>query len=402
MMHRVAYRTLVGRRRSPIVLNFMVNVSGQDPTGDPSKFQAGIRWVELRRNVRHRRRDGRRPGHLRAGLGHGATRPRHLDGVGGAGPPGNIAGFSASVRPIPARARQTRSGFPSILYAGRLAGDPAGHARAGRGDSSGGQPGRSRSSADRWGDYSAMSVDPADECTFWYTNEYYAISSSSKLADAGRQLQVPGAHAPVKAVIQGTVTACASSAALSGVVLTTPDGYMRASDAAGAYAIRVAPGTYTVTATRAGYATDTKPFTIAAGNADGGFLPDAGAGPRRRAESLRRRSVRRSTAPSIRAKRSPEPLPRDAGAAGTGEPRRHAAVLRAASQSERPAGLRRAPGRRRTGVPPIHVLRAAGACGATLVATLALTNDGSPAGSATFDIHARRAGRPARRRASTA
>ena len=25
----------------------------------------------------------------------------------------------------------------------------------------------------RWGDYSAMSVDPSDDCTFWYTNEYY-------------------------------------------------------------------------------------------------------------------------------------------------------------------------------------------------------------------------------------
>ena len=24
----------------------------------------------------------------------------------------------------------------------------------------------------RWGDYSAMSVDPVDDCTFWYTNEY--------------------------------------------------------------------------------------------------------------------------------------------------------------------------------------------------------------------------------------
>src|SRR5207248_7594644 len=23
----------------------------------------------------------------------------------------------------------------------------------------------------RWGDYSAMSIDPVDDCTFWYTNE---------------------------------------------------------------------------------------------------------------------------------------------------------------------------------------------------------------------------------------
>src|SRR3989442_4150281 len=25
----------------------------------------------------------------------------------------------------------------------------------------------------RWGDYSAMTVDPVDDCTFWYTNMYY-------------------------------------------------------------------------------------------------------------------------------------------------------------------------------------------------------------------------------------
>jgi len=25
----------------------------------------------------------------------------------------------------------------------------------------------------RWGDYSSMSVDPQDGCTFWYSQEYY-------------------------------------------------------------------------------------------------------------------------------------------------------------------------------------------------------------------------------------
>src|SRR5205823_7472130 len=30
----------------------------------------------------------------------------------------------------------------------------------------------------RWGDYSSMSIDPADDCTFWYTTEYLAASGS--------------------------------------------------------------------------------------------------------------------------------------------------------------------------------------------------------------------------------
>src|SRR6059058_3870156 len=30
----------------------------------------------------------------------------------------------------------------------------------------------------RWGDYTSMSVDPADGCTFWYTNEYLTAGDS--------------------------------------------------------------------------------------------------------------------------------------------------------------------------------------------------------------------------------
>jgi len=25
----------------------------------------------------------------------------------------------------------------------------------------------------RWGDYTSLRIDPADDATFWYTNEYY-------------------------------------------------------------------------------------------------------------------------------------------------------------------------------------------------------------------------------------
>src|SRR5207245_9500946 len=30
----------------------------------------------------------------------------------------------------------------------------------------------------RWGDYTSMSVDPSDECTFWYTDQYLAANGS--------------------------------------------------------------------------------------------------------------------------------------------------------------------------------------------------------------------------------
>ncbi len=38
--------------------------------------------------------------------------------------------------------------------------------------------GGSQTAGDRWGDYSALSIDPTDDCTFWFTGEYYATTSS--------------------------------------------------------------------------------------------------------------------------------------------------------------------------------------------------------------------------------
>jgi hypothetical protein len=65
--------------------------------------------------------------------------------------------------------------YPAIRYAGRLASDPLGKLCVpetslieGTSSQSGG--------FNRWGDYSAMSVDPSDDLTFWYTNQYYSIT----------------------------------------------------------------------------------------------------------------------------------------------------------------------------------------------------------------------------------
>ena len=30
----------------------------------------------------------------------------------------------------------------------------------------------------RWGDYTSMNVDPVDDCTLWYVNEYYKESGA--------------------------------------------------------------------------------------------------------------------------------------------------------------------------------------------------------------------------------
>ncbi len=71
--------------------------------------------------------------------------------------------------------------FPAIRYTGRLKTDPVNTMTMaektivqGGGSQTGIWSGRSR-----WGDYSAMSVDPSSPTTFWYTTEYYASTSTS-------------------------------------------------------------------------------------------------------------------------------------------------------------------------------------------------------------------------------
>ena len=58
--------------------------------------------------------------------------------------------------------------FPSIMFAGRGADDPAGKLSK---EVVGVAGTKSQADVERWGDYSSMSVDPTDDCTFWFTTE---------------------------------------------------------------------------------------------------------------------------------------------------------------------------------------------------------------------------------------
>jgi len=80
---------------------------------------------------------------------------------------GDIAvGYSAS----------SSSLFPAIRYTGRTPADALGTMRTetsllgGAGSQTGG--------LSRWGDYTALRIDPSDDCTFWYTNQYQPSNGS--------------------------------------------------------------------------------------------------------------------------------------------------------------------------------------------------------------------------------
>ncbi|HKB98051.1 MAG TPA: hypothetical protein VKD23_04610 [Terriglobales bacterium] len=59
---------------------------------------------------------------------------------------------------------------PTIRYTGRVPTDPSGTMEAEVNVVTG--TGSQTTGLSRWGDYSAMQVDPVDDCTFWYTTEY--------------------------------------------------------------------------------------------------------------------------------------------------------------------------------------------------------------------------------------
>ncbi|HVF05644.1 MAG TPA: hypothetical protein VNA20_12455 [Frankiaceae bacterium] len=62
--------------------------------------------------------------------------------------------------------------FPGIRYTGRQARDPLGTLGGERSIVEGLGEQTTASIVSRWGDYSTMTIDPVDDCTFWYTTEY--------------------------------------------------------------------------------------------------------------------------------------------------------------------------------------------------------------------------------------
>jgi len=62
---------------------------------------------------------------------------------------------------------------PAIAWTGRLGTDAPNVMTQGEAVIHAGTGVQTGSQADRWGDYSNMTIDPSDDCTFWYTNEVY-------------------------------------------------------------------------------------------------------------------------------------------------------------------------------------------------------------------------------------
>jgi hypothetical protein len=148
LMFRLAYRNF-GTYESAVVTH-SVQI-GNYRKGDPT----AIRWYELRAP------GASTPTLYQQGTYNPDATFRWMGSIA-QDKQGNMAvGYSVSSTAI----------HPGIRVALRSFSDPAGTLQAETSVIAGGgsQTGQNLS---RWGDYSSMSVDPVDDCTFWYTTEY--------------------------------------------------------------------------------------------------------------------------------------------------------------------------------------------------------------------------------------
>jgi len=195
LMYRLQYRHFDGY--DTLVANHTVDANGAD--------RAGIRWYELRNT------GGGWTVFQQSTYAPPSDAHNRWMGSIAMNSAGDIAlGFSKS--------STTKS--PSVYVASRQQGDAVDTLRTAETvlvDGSGYQT----HSSGRWGDYSQMSVDPTDDCTFWYTGEYYdsvsvagwkTIIGSVKLRDCAAA-PPQDSTAPTTAI-----TAPANGATVSGTV----------------------------------------------------------------------------------------------------------------------------------------------------------------------------------------
>jgi hypothetical protein len=166
---RLAYRIVDG------VETMVTNQSVEALPG-----QAGVRWYEIRRNDRgvYKLRQ--------QGTFAPADGVHRWMGSAAMDRKGNLAvGYSVV---------SATDVMPGIRYTGRRAGDRLGQLTLGEGTIANGT-GVQTTTNSRWGDYTSLNVDPVDDCTFWYVNEYYTAAGQAS-SPAGWQTRIASFKLP--------------------------------------------------------------------------------------------------------------------------------------------------------------------------------------------------------------
>jgi len=150
LMHRMQYRNF-GTYQT-LLLNHTVDVGNN---------RAGIRWYELRKTA------SSWSVHQQGTYAPDDGQSRWMGSIAMNGN-GDI-GLAYSI--------SSRNLFPSLRFTGQQAGGSGGVMDIPETVIYAGSGVQKANSYNRWGDYSALTVDPSDDNTFWYTGEYYANSA---------------------------------------------------------------------------------------------------------------------------------------------------------------------------------------------------------------------------------
>jgi hypothetical protein len=154
LMYRLGYRNRGG------VESLIVNIA-TDPDGAGSRASA-IRWFEVRNPF------SATPTMFQNATFNPDSSDRWMASMG-MDKQGNIAmGYSVANASLGVK--------PSIRITGRLRSDVRNRMQTESVIING--TGSQTTTLSRWGDYSTMRVDPSDDCTFWYTNEYLAADGT--------------------------------------------------------------------------------------------------------------------------------------------------------------------------------------------------------------------------------
>ncbi|MEO3869174.1 carboxypeptidase regulatory-like domain-containing protein [Nonomuraea sp. B12E4] len=236
LMYRAAYRNF-GDHAS-IALNHTVDADGTN--------HAAVRWYELRST-------GSSDWAIHQQGTYAPDAEHRWMASGAIDVAGNIAfGYSTS----------GTTSFPSIKVAGRLAGDPLGTlGQSERTLIAGG--GAQTHTAARWGDYSSMSVDPTDGCTFWFTSEYTVATSSADWHTRVGAMKFPNCVAGPSGQVSGKVTTQEGQPIAGASVRVADSGTTTGED--GAYKLSLPVGEYDVTVSAFGYATKSQKVTVTDG-----------------------------------------------------------------------------------------------------------------------------------------
>ena len=149
LMFRLAYRNIGGVERMVVNHSVQVNSSNKRNSGN----SAAVRWYEVRGIAAT-------PTVFQQGSYSPDTKFRWM-GSAAMDKQGNLAvGYSVS----------SSSTKPALAYATRLAADAAGTLGAESLILQG--TGAQLANLSRWGDYTHLSIDPVDDCTFWFTGQY--------------------------------------------------------------------------------------------------------------------------------------------------------------------------------------------------------------------------------------